>query len=156
MPTLDSTGLSFDSSLALTGGADLCTFDSTGTTFDSTLRTFDATTCQEVTTTSPPVSVSGGGDSRRLRAKRRVRLRYRSAEQEVIEAVAAEQVAQPTPEPERLEHLARALGTPLKAEHVQALDAERARLIGLEVKKYLHELMEREDEALLMALAEVV
>lgn len=137
--------------------ADFCTFDSSLTTFDSSERTFDQTTCQEVSPPQASPGVQGGGHSRKkIRAKKR----YRSlepSEQEVIVALAAEQVAVPVQEDERLEQLTRALGPiTLSAEHLAALEAERERLIGIEVGKYLRRLQDMEDEALVMAIAEAL
>lgn len=154
--TTDSSHMTMDVT-----APDLCTFDSSLTTFDATGKTFDETTCHAV---APPVA-TGGGDSRRRRlsVRRRVR-RYSDEEdvsvQEIINAVAAEQVARPTHEPERRAQLASALlsykSISVQEKHLVALESERERLIGAAVKQYLEELQEQESSVLMLALAEAL
>lgn len=154
MPTLDATDLSFDSSLALTGGADLCTFDSEVTTFDSSVRTFDATTCQVV---EPPVSeevvLQGGGTSRR--DKRRKKPRYYSDVEETapeipetITAVASaggDSQAVPKPAKRRLS----LVRSPVKRPNI----VEGDRLVA-EIRGLILAAQNEEDESMVLLLAE--
>lgn len=108
------------------------------------------------------VQETGGSISSRRRQRTVRRRRYSDPENfnptvpEIITAVAAEQVARPRPEPERVEQLTQALrsqNVEISPKHTEALDAELERLIGLEVQKYLKDLMDKEDESLVAILA---
>jgi hypothetical protein len=107
-------------------------------------------------------TTTGGGGSRRKLRRRRPKYWSESLEpaaREVIIVLAAEQVENPVHDQERVAQLESALARKniaLDGALIAALEAERERLIGIEVAKYLQRLMEREDEDLLLVLAEAL
>lgn len=72
------------------GEVNLCRFDSTLTFFDSSVRTFDSTTCQDVTPPAEEVVEQGGGNGGK---RRRKRLGRRS-----VKARASDQFSADTPQ----------------------------------------------------------
>jgi hypothetical protein len=115
---------------------------------------------------APEVVTSGGGiplGTRRRRKPRRYSECYEKYPPEIAEViceVAERQIELPrVSEPERAEELARALRAldiEVQSKHVLELVAERNRLISAEVSQLLRDLQNREDEALLLILAEEV
>ena len=103
-----------------------------------------------------------GGTSRR--DKKRRRRVYRWSDEPlspqavaIIRAVAQEQIDHLITEQQYVPHLAEALhqqNIELHAEHISALQVERDKLITEEVGKLLRKLRNREDEELLIILAE--
>jgi hypothetical protein len=107
-------------------------------------------------------SQTDGGGTSRKKLKRR-RPKYWSdlepVAQEVITAVAVEQVARPAVAEVRQRHLAVALKErhiEMATKHLEALNGERERLIVEEVSSLMRRLQESEDDAFVMALAEAI